>query len=107
MEHLKIDNIQSYIEKQITGSEATEIEAHLATCERCRGIYMGLKSVGEYLQSSFNEEKATASCPEDWEIGALVMEELPSEVSKKISDHMKECGFCIDRAAVYYKAFGA
>ena len=104
MEHLKTDKIQSYIEKQIKGSEVTEIELHLATCERCRGSYMGLKSVGEYIQSSFKEEKATDSCPEDWKLGALVREELPPDASKKISDHMKECSFCIDRVAVYYKA---
>jgi len=65
---------------------------------------MGLKSIKATMGCSFNEEKATASCPEDWELGALVREELPPDVSKKVSDHMKECGFCIDRAAVYYKA---
>ena len=105
MEHLNLEKILSYIENQIIGKDIDEIEAHLATCERCHGIYTGLMSVGEYLQHSFETEKATTSCPDDWEIGALVREELLPEMSEKISGHIKDCSVCIDRTAMYYKAF--
>lgn len=102
MDHLNIDKILSYVENQV--KDIDKVEIHIATCERCHGIYMGLKSVEETLSHSFKDGKATDSCPEDWEIGALVSEELPSDISDKISKHIKDCGFCIDRAVGYYKS---
>ncbi len=104
MEHIGFEKILSYSSSQLDTKETDEIEGHLATCERCNEIFTGLKSVENTLCRSFNEEKATASCPEDWEIAALVKEELPAEVSDKLTGHIKDCGFCIDRSAVYYKA---
>lgn len=104
MEHLNLEKIHSYMEKQETGKNSTEIEEHLVTCEKCYRIYLALLSFEQPLGRSFKEEKATTSCPEDWEIGALIQEELPSDISKKISIHLKDCGFCIDRAAHYYQS---
>jgi hypothetical protein len=113
MEHLNLDKILSYIENQINpptppfskgGQGGFEIEAHLATCQRCYESYMGLRSVEDALKRSFKTEEATASCPEDWEISALIRGETPSDMSERLTSHIKDCGFCIDRAAVYYKA---
>lgn len=107
MEHINLEIIQSYLEGQIKGPGVAEIEAHLAVCERCHSIYMGLKAIEKPISQSFGIEKTSASCPEDWEIGALVREELPSEISEKISNHIRTCGFCMERAAGYYKVLEA
>lgn len=104
MEHLNLDTIQSYLEGLTKQSELPEIEGHLATCKRCYSIYMELKSVETPLSRSFKEEKATAYCPEDWEIGALLKGETPQEISKKITAHLKDCSFCMERAAGCYKS---
>lgn len=104
MEHLTLEQIHSYIEKQETGKNITEIEGHLASCEKCHRIYIELVAVEQPLSRSFREENATASCPEEWEIGALIQQELPPDVSEGISTHVKDCSFCIDRAAIYYKS---
>ncbi len=104
MEHISLDKIISYSVNQLKNKENTAIEGHLAICERCHAIFMGLKSVEKPLRQSFVQEKATSSCPEDWEIGALIQKELPSEISERITTHLKDCGFCIDRAAVYHKS---
>jgi hypothetical protein len=104
MEHISLEKIMSYIDNRLDGRETREIEGHLATCERCHEIFLGLKSVENAMGRSFNEETASGSCPEDWEMAALVRKELPSEVSDRIKTHLKECGYCVDRAAGYYKA---
>lgn len=124
MEHLNLEIILSYIENQINPPESPhtplwkrgaegdfkgvqgefEIETHLATCERCNKIYIGLRSFGENLKRSFKTEEATASCPEDWEVSALIRGEATSDLSERLTSHLKDCNFCIDRAAVYYKA---
>ena len=104
MEHIKFDKIQSYIEKQTTGPDHIEIEGHLAVCNKCNDIYMGLKLLEKPLCESFEEAAATSSCPEDWEIAALVRDELPVELSNKITGHLTDCNFCIGRAANYYRA---
>ncbi|MBI4683307.1 MAG: hypothetical protein HY757_09445 [Nitrospirae bacterium] len=104
MEHIGFEKILSYSANQSDKKEIHEIEGHLATCERCHEIFTGLKSVENTLYRSFNQEKATASCPEDWEIAALVKEDLPADVSDKLTGHIKDCGYCIDRSAVYYMA---
>jgi len=104
MDHISLEKILSYADNRSDDRETQEIEGHLATCGRCHEIFMGLKSVGSAMGRSFNEETASGSCPEDWEMAALVKKELSSEVSDRIKTHLKDCGFCVDRAAVYYKA---
>jgi hypothetical protein len=104
MEHISFDRILSYLANQIEKKEIAEIEGHIAICDRCHKIFVGLKSIESSLRQSFTQGEATSFCPEDWEIGALIKKELPLEISNKISSHMKDCDFCIDRAAVYYKA---
>lgn len=104
MEHIVFDKILSYSDNQLDDKETHEIEGHLATCERCHEIFMGLKSVETTLSRSFKEETASASCPEHWEIAAFIKKELPSEASDKIKGHVKDCGYCIDEAASHYKA---
>lgn len=100
MEHLSINVIQEYLNGRVN----PEVEGHLATCEKCHKVYTGLKSLEGPLSQSFRSEAATASCPEDWEIGAFIKEGLAKEATEKIASHIKECGFCLDRAVVYYKA---
>lgn len=104
MEHISLEKILSYADERLDDRETHEIEGHLATCERCHEIFMGLKSVEDAMERSFNEETASGSCPEDWEMAALVRKELTSEVSDRIKIHLKDCSFCVDRAAAYYKA---
>jgi hypothetical protein len=103
MGHLSLEVIISYFEDQKKGKETDEIEAHLATCEKCHEIYMGLRSIEETLKCSFKGKTPSAFCPEDWESGALVKGESQSELANVFSNHMRTCNFCVDRAAIYYK----
>jgi len=104
MEHISLEKILSYAEDRLDKRETREIEGHLATCERCHEIFIGLKSAGNAMGRVFDAETAAASCPKDWEMAALVRKELPSQSAEKIKTHLKDCGFCVDRAAGYYKA---
>lgn len=104
MEHIGFEKILSYSENRLEDRETRDIEGHLATCERCHEIFMGLKSVGNAMGRSFHAETASGLCPEDWEIAALVQKELPSQTADKIKTHLKDCSFCVDRAGGYYKA---
>ncbi|MEW6601354.1 MAG: zf-HC2 domain-containing protein [Nitrospirota bacterium] len=104
MEHISLEKILSYADNRLGEREAREVEGHIATCERCHELFMGLKSVGSAVSGSFKAGTASASCPEEWEMAALVRKELPSESSEKIKTHLKDCSFCVDRAAGYYKA---
>ncbi|MBI5665970.1 MAG: zf-HC2 domain-containing protein [Nitrospirae bacterium] len=104
MEHISFEKILSYADDRLEDGESREIEGHIATCERCHEIFLGLKSVGSAMGRSFNSETASGSCPEDWEMAALIRKELPSGESEKIKAHLKDCSFCVDRAAGYYKA---
>ncbi|RJR15908.1 MAG: zf-HC2 domain-containing protein [Nitrospiraceae bacterium] len=104
MEHISLEKILSYTGKRLDDREAREVEGHLATCERCHEVFMGLNSAGIAVGRAFDPEPATSLCPEDWEMAALVRKELPSQTAEKIKTHLKDCGFCVDRAAGYYKA---
>lgn len=104
MEHMSLEKILSYTEDRLDARETREVEGHLATCERCHEVFMGLNSAGIAMGRVFDPEPATSSCPEDWEMAALVRKELPSQTAEKIKTHLKDCGFCVDRAAGYYKA---
>lgn len=104
MYHYSYEKVESYLFGEMEGESLTEMETHLATCERCYGLYLGLRSMGNGLAAAFKGEKAGINCPEDWEIGALVREESSSEESKRISSHIKECTPCMDRSAHYYKS---
>lgn len=49
-------------------------------------------------------KKGNKDCPEDWVIAAFTMNELDPACSKEVTGHISCCGYCMDRAAVYYKA---
>jgi hypothetical protein len=102
--HLDVDTIISLAGNQMPYDKLKDIEEHLATCDKCFGIYRGLLSTGKVLARSFQEEKATSACPEEWEIGVLIKGELLPDISTRLSAHIKDCGYCTERAAVYYKA---
>jgi hypothetical protein len=63
-----------------------------------------LLSVEERMAEAFSECIAGASCPEDWEIAALVASETSGDAAIRISSHLQRCRHCIDRAARYHKA---
>lgn len=43
-------------------------------------------------------------CPEDWMVAAFIMHELDPARSQELTKHLSNCRFCMDRAAIYYKA---
>lgn len=102
MKHLTFEKIHSYIEGQ-AGNETEEITAHLVACERCNGVLASLNGVGRLIGEDLKAE-AKAGCPEDWEIASLVKRELQAPQSDFLRDHIETCGFCMSRAAVYFKA---
>ena len=104
MEHLDFEKIQAYIEEQLSVDDLKQVESHLAECEECLGMYTEIKSLEKTIKSSFKEESPSDSCPEEWEIASVIKDESPQDISDKIKTHIKDCSFCMERSAVYYKA---
>lgn len=85
---------------------AEDVMGHVATCERCHGIYSALMSLEKWMGDSFPEGESTPFCPEDWEVAAFIAGESPRK-SASISAHLNSCRYCLDRAASYQKALAA
>src|SRR5512143_3084569 len=86
---------------------ASATGGHIAGCDRCHALYMGVLSLEKRLPEAFAEGIAGASCPEDWEIAAAVSGETRGGAANRIFSHLAGCGFCIDRAARCHKALAA
>ena len=104
MEHLDIDKTQAYIQEQLSSDDQRQVESHLAECDECLGMYTKAKSLEKTIKASFKEESTSDSCPEEWEIASVIKDESPQDISEKIKTHIKDCTFCMERAAVYYNA---
>ncbi|MFQ5481013.1 MAG: zf-HC2 domain-containing protein [Thermodesulfobacteriota bacterium] len=102
MKHITPDRIYSYTEGMLSGPEALDTEGHIATCERCHGVFSAFKDVESGIKTAFKAEPG-ANCPEDWEVASIVTGESGTEEKKGLS-HMDGCDYCLGRAAVYYKA---
>jgi len=90
------------------GTVATpDVGEHIATCDRCHGIYRGVMTLEKGIAEAFPEGVPTASCPEDWEIAAFVAKEAGGDAAARLSAHFQECSWCLDRASRYHKAFTA
>ena len=100
-EHLSLSTVQSFIDG---GPLDTESEGHIATCRKCFGVYCDLKMVEKGIQKSFKDKQATASCPEDWELGSYIKSETSPHLRETLSGHIMQCDYCLDRTALYYKA---
>jgi hypothetical protein len=107
MEHLGLDRIIAYAEKQVAGSESAEVEGHIATCERCYGVYKTMLTVEKALEGSFREAEAEAACPEDWELAAFIRGDTPDSGVKKIAGHVKGCNSCFEKTAFFYACLKA
>jgi hypothetical protein len=86
---------------------ATEVGEHIATCERCHVIYRGVLFLEDRIVEEFRRGNLSPkpSCPEDWEIAALMAKETSGDAAVRVSSHIQSCSFCIDQAAQYHKAF--
>lgn len=84
---------------------APETGGHIASCDRCHAIYRGVLSLEGRLPEAFTEGIPGASCPEDWEIAAVIASEIGGDAAIRISSHLQGCLHCIDRAARYHKAY--
>lgn len=104
MEHIRPENINAYMEGLLQGEEAMAVEGHLAVCDDCLKIHSGLKELGRALEAGFSKPEAARDCPEDWVLGALVKGEIGAEDLGAAENHIKACGYCLDRTASYYKA---
>lgn len=104
MEHIRPEKINAYMEGLLQGEEAMAIEGHLAVCDECLKIHSGLKELGRALKGGFSKVEATRDCPEDWVLGALIKGEVTAEGLGAAENHIKTCGYCLDRTAAYYKA---
>ncbi len=100
-EHLSLNTVRSFIHG---GPLDTESEGHIATCRKCFGVYNDLKAIGTGIQKSFRDKQATASCPEDWELGSYIKNEAPPHLRETLSGHIMQCDYCLDRTAIYYNA---
>ena len=103
MEHISLDKIHSYLEGQIKGAEAVEVEGHFVICDRCHALFAGLKEMEMNLERCFKVE-IREGCPEDWEIATFIRQELDLSQSETITQHVNSCDYCIDRATIYYKS---
>lgn len=99
-EHLSLNTVQSFIDGLPLDAES---EGHIATCRKCFGVYSDLKTIGAGIQKSFKDKQATASCPEDWELGLFIKNEAPPHLRETLSGHIMQCDYCLDRTALYYK----
>lgn len=104
MEHIRPETINAYMEGRLQGEEAMATEGHLAVCDECFKIHSGLKELGRALEAGFSKAEASKDCPEDWVLGALIKGEIGAEDLGAVENHIKTCGYCLDRTAVYYKA---
>jgi hypothetical protein len=59
------------------------------------------------LSLSLKESQASASCPEEWKIAAMIKGEVSNEDASALAAHIKECSCCMGRAAGFYKALQA
>lgn len=90
------------------GSDSTpNVGEHIATCDQCHSIYRGIMTIESGVAEAFHEGTQTASCPEDWEIAALVAKEAGGDAVVRLSAHLQGCSSCIDRAARYHKVITA
>lgn len=78
---------------------------HIAGCDRCHAIYRGVLSLEGRIPEVFTEGSPGASCPEDWEIAAVIAGETGGDAAVRISSHLQGCLHCFDRAARYHKAY--
>lgn len=79
---------------------------HIAGCDRCQAIYRGAIVLERRIAEAFQEGVPGTSCPEDWEIAAVIAGEAGRDEVNRISFHLQECHYCLDRSARYQKAFG-
>lgn len=106
IEHPNLSKINSRLQGQ---GQDPETDAHIATCQRCHSLYMGLKSLEPSLAQAFKgreEAVASSSCPLDWQLALAVKGELPPGEAQELSSHINNCEFCLHRAATYFKALG-
>jgi hypothetical protein len=107
IEHPKIRDILDFQGCGADSVSVPEVGEHIATCERCYAIFRGVVSLERRIAEAFPEDEPTASCPEDWEIAALVAKETGSDAALRVSAHLEGCSHCVDRAAQYHKALTA
>lgn len=82
-----------------------DVGEHIATCDRCHSRYREVMRFEKEVAEALPEGVTTPSCPEDWEIAALVAKEAGGDAAARLSAHLQGCPSCIDRAAWYHKAF--
>lgn len=85
---------------------APEPGGHIASCDRCHAIYRGALYIEGRIPDAFTEGTPGVSCPEDWEIAAVIASEIGGHAAIRISSHVQGCLHCVDRAARYHKVYG-
>lgn len=100
-EHLSLNTIRSLMGG---GTLDSGSESHLASCRKCLGLYQGLKMLEEGMPRVFKDKRPAASCPEDWELGSYIKNEASPDLCATLFGHIMNCEYCLDRAALYYKA---
>lgn len=99
-EHVSFNAVQFFMDG---GPLDTESEGHIAICPKCFGVYNDLKKMGKGIQKSFKDKQSTASCPEDWELGSYIKNEVSPQERETLAAHIMQCDYCLDRTAPYYK----
>ena len=103
MEHIKLEKLLSYTEGMIGGREATELESHMAICDRCWRLFTAIKSTEENIKDLLPPAEPGKDCPEEWQLLAFIKDELEPDEAKTIKEHTEDCNHCTERLAFYHK----
>jgi anti-sigma factor RsiW len=93
--------------KALDDDRVTQVAAHLAVCEKCRGLFTAmqtLRSAGASLVSntpadSVASDEIAVGCVPTETMGDYLGGRLPEDERIAYSTHVAQCGQCFDRAA--------
>ncbi len=77
MKCLSEGSIQAYIDNELSDTQMEEVEMHLFQCEKCKEIYMELKSVNSFTVEKLQDYK------EEFNINPIKTRNMNIEIKKK------------------------
>lgn len=104
---LSIATAFAFAGKALDDDRVAQVAAHLAACEKCRGLFTAmqtLRSAGASLVSNTPADSAAsdetpATCVPTETMGDYLGGRLPEDERLAYSTHVAQCGQCFDRAA--------
>lgn len=104
---LSIATVAAFVGKALDEDRARQVSAHLAVCEKCRGLFTAmqtLRSAGGGLiagtpADALASDEISVGCVPTETMGDYLGGRLPENERIAYSAHVAECGQCFDRAA--------